>query len=229
MRTNLCGDINRRITEIKKRIAAAAEKSGRRQEDIQLMAVTKNVPAHRVNQALEAGVSLLGENRAQEFLQKREEYRTTLDNIHFIGHLQKNKVRSIIDKVGMIESVDSFSLAEVISKEAGKKGNVMPILLEVNIGKEETKSGYLPETVSTAIQDVLQLPHLRLCGLMCIPPKNNTSYYFQKMFEIYLDNLIQNVDNKNSMYLSMGMSGDFEEAIQYGANLVRLGKAIFEI
>lgn len=228
MTTNRFDEIAFNISRIRERIAIAAEKSGRDPKEIQLMAVTKGRPVSDVDAAIKSGVTLIGENRAQEFLKRHPEYNLAKKQIHFIGHLQKNKVRCIIKKVGMIQSIDSYELAQVVEREAEKANLSMPVLLQVNIGKEETKSGFLPEEVSRGLRQVASLPHLTLQGLMCIPPKERADYYFKKMFALFVDNSDKKVDNSIMRYLSMGMSGDFEKAIQNGSNLIRLGRAVFE-
>lgn len=229
MTTNRFDEIAFNISSIRERIAIAAEKSGRNPKEIQLMAVTKGRPASDVDAAIKSGITLIGENRAQEFLKRQPEYNLSKNQIHFIGHLQKNKVRCIIEKVGMIQSIDSYELAQVVEREAEKANLSMPVLLQVNIGKEETKSGFLPEEVSNGFKQVASLPHLSLQGLMCIPPKERSDYYFKKMFSLFVDISQKKVDNSIMRYLSMGMSGDFEKAIQNGSNLIRLGRAVFEV
>lgn len=219
--------IENNVIYLRQRIANAAEKSGRSLSEIQFMAVTKTVPAEYVNVAIKQGISLLGENRAQEFLSKRAAYQLDSPNIHFIGHLQTNKVSSIIQHVGMIESVDSIKLAQKINSVMQSSGQQMEVLLEVNIGNEPTKSGFLPEQISEALHSIAQFPYIRIKGFMCIPPKERAEYFFPKMQQLYLDSLCKNVDNINMQILSMGMSHDFETAISYGSNIVRIGTALF--
>lgn len=216
-----------RIGEIRKRICNAAQRFGRDASEVHLMAVTKTVPADTVNIAIEQGVDLLGENRVQEFLSKYSVYRTTAENIHFIGHLQTNKVKKIVDKVSMIESVDSISLAKEINDEAGKRNRIMPILLEINIGEEKTKFGFFPSQMKSALEELSKLPNIQVSGLMTIPPKRDGKLYFRKMQRLYIDISNQNMDNINMSYLSMGMSEDFESAVECGANIIRIGTAIF--
>lgn len=219
--------LQNQIVEIRKRIRVAAEMSGRNESDISLMAVTKAVPVDRVNCALQAGIDLIGENRVQEFLSKFPSYQTNQEQIHFIGHLQKNKVKKILDKVSMIESVDSISLAEEINRVAKMQNKKMPILLEVNIGREETKFGFLSEQIIPALEHLSEFPNIKVVGLMVIPPKNTGNYYFKKMQQLYLDISGKNMDNIDMSYLSMGMSEDYQIAIECGANIVRVGTAIF--
>lgn len=215
------------VNDIQKRIAVAAEKAQRSSSEIKLMAVTKTVPAQYVNIAIDQGIKLLGENRAQEFLSKQATYQLNSVKVHFIGHLQSNKVSSIAQHVSMIESVDSTKLAKKINSFMERIGRSMEILLEVNIGKQPTKTGFMPEHLFDALYEVSHLPYIRVKGLMCIPPKERTEYFFQKMQQLYLDSLYKNVDNIDIEILSMGMSHDFEMAISYGSNIVRIGTALF--
>ena len=159
-------EIRERILRLRERIAQAAEEGGRKEEDVSLMAVTKTVDPERVNIALDAGVSLLGENRAQELMEKNSFYTCEKSRIHFIGHLQSNKIRDIINRVSCVESVDSLHLASALSAQAEKAGIIMPCLLEVNIGQEESKSGFSPEGVLDAAGEIAALPNLSLRGLM---------------------------------------------------------------
>ncbi len=219
------------LREIRERVGAAAEKSGRSFEDISIMAVTKTVPAQRVNQAIQGGITLLGENRVQEYLEKYPLYEKKNCSIHFIGRLQTNKVRYIADKIDMVESVDSIRLAQELEKRCAALKKTMEILLEVNIGAEPTKSGVLPEHLPELMKAAAILPHLRLSGLMAIPPaggkEEENRYYFSKMYHLFLDIKAKNIDNSDVRFLSMGMSGDFETAIACGANIVRLGTILF--
>ena len=220
-------EIEERLRVIFDRVAEAAERSGRKPEEVQIMAVTKTVPPARVNSALACGIRLIGENRVQEFLEKREEYDISSDKIHFIGHLQTNKVKYIIDKVNLIESVSSIKLAEEISRHASASGILMNVLAEVNIAAEDSKSGFLEADLSEAVQAIAELPGIRLKGLMCIPQKGSGDYYFAKMYELFTQLREQKISGTEFSLLSMGMSGDYEDAIRRGSNLVRLGSAIF--
>ncbi len=196
-----------------------------------LLAATKTVPAEMINFALDCGIDLIGENRVNELLEKYDHIDRNKTEIHFIGALQTNKVKYIIDKVDMIQSVDRQSLALEIEKQAAKHGIVMPILAEVNIGREETKSGVLPEETTEFCKFLGSLPHLKLCGLMAIPPKcetgSNNREYFCKMKKIFIDISHINVDNSNMDILSLGMSDDYLDAVECGSNLVRVGSSIF--
>lgn len=219
--------------EIRKNIAAAAQRSGRKSEDIRFMAVTKTVPAEFINHAIALGIDCIGENRVQEFLSKEPEL--TLDGVekHIIGHLQTNKVRYVVGKVDMIESVDSVRLAKEISDRSEKLGIVTDILVEVNAGAEESKSGVLREEAEKLIEEISVFPGISVCGLMTIPPfdadNEKTRHYFKEIYKLFIDIRDKNKDNSNvkMRYLSMGMSGDYEVAIEEGANIVRIGSALF--
>ncbi len=214
---------------ITQNIAVAAEKSGRKYEDITLLAATKTVGTDVINYAIKSGIEFIGENRVQEFLSKYEAYAPV--HKHFIGHLQTNKVKDIIDKVELIHSVDSYRLAQEISKQAVKRGIVVDILLEINIGNEQSKSGFLFDEAVEAVQKIAGFDGVRVKGLMAIPPICETPeqnrVYFAKMKKLFVDIQGKKIDNSSMDILSMGMSDDYEVAIQEGANLVRLGTALF--
>lgn len=222
-------EFDRNYKDVLDRLYAAAEKSGRSAEDITLLAATKTVDADTVNYAIKKGITHIGENRVQELLSKYSLLNPA--HSHFIGHLQTNKVKDIIDKVEMIESVDSLKLAKEISKQAGKCGIVMNILAEINIGGEESKSGFAPEDAENAVREIAKLPNIHIKGLMCIPPVANmpeeARKYFRKMYKLFLDIGAKNIDNSCMSVLSMGMSGDFDIAVSEGANLVRVGTSLF--
>ncbi len=222
-------EFDRNYKDVMGRLYAAAEKSGRSAEDITLLAATKTVDADTVNYAIKRGITHIGENRVQELLSKYSLLSPV--HSHFIGHLQTNKVKDIIDKVEMIESVDSIRLAEEISKQAGKRGIVMDVLAEINIGGEQSKSGFAPEDAENAVREIAKLPNIRIKGLMCIPPVANmpeeARKYFRKMYKLFLDIGAKNIDNSCMSVLSMGMSGDFDIAVSEGANLVRVGTSLF--
>ncbi len=219
------------VTDARARIAEAAEKAGRQPEDITLVAATKMNDVERVQAAVRAGIDVCGENRVQELLGKYEEHAYDGCPLHFIGTLQSNKVKYLIGKVSLIESVSSVKLASVISKEAKKAGLCQDILLEINIGREEAKLGIDPDEVMEAIQAISQMENIRIRGLMAIPPKpdekRDDTYYFDRMHQLFVDISAKKYDNVSMDYLSMGMSADFEAAIACGANIVRLGTTIF--
>ena len=216
-------DIN--YKNVLERLNAAAVKSGRKAEEITLLAATKTVDADTINYAIQKGITHIGENRVQELLSKQD--RIIGAHRHFIGHLQTNKVKDIIDKVEMIESVDSLRLAEEISKQAVKRGIVMNILLEVNIGGEESKGGIAPSELFETAKAVSGLENVRIRGLMTIPPVNCDEKYFASMQELF-ENSKQKYSFLSGMdTLSMGMSGDYATAVKYGSTLVRIGSGLF--
>lgn len=219
------------VREIAAQVTAAAEKAGRNPQEIRIMAVTKTVDPMYVNQAIEQGITLLGENKAQELCAKYDRYRKDGVEIHFIGHLQTNKVRQIVDKVCMVESVDSVKLATEIDKQCAAIDKVMDILLEVNIGREENKTGIFPENLIEVLEEVSKLQHIRIRGLMTIPPvcenKEQVSQYFSQMEQLFIDIKQKKYDNISMEILSMGMSGDYPLAIEHGSTIVRIGTAMF--
>lgn len=215
---------------LREQVAEAAILSGRRPEDIRLMAVTKTVPPELVNEAAAQGITLLGENKAQELCTKFESYRPEAE-IHFIGHLQTNKVRQIADKVSCIQSLDSIRLAQEISRQAKKQDKPMKVLVELNVGRETAKAGIFPEQLPEFLQEVSSIPYLEVEGLMAIPPGDAGEYQTEKFFydisRQFLDTKARKIDNINMYTLSMGMSGDFRLAIKHGSTLVRIGSALF--
>ena len=224
-----CDIFDQNYKDILKRIEAAAVASGRKPEDIILLAATKTVPVEVINHAIVSGLEYMGENRVQEFLSKDAQLVEV--HKHFIGHLQTNKVKDIVGRVEMIESVDSLKLAKEISKHSLKKDIVTDILIEVNIGSEESKSGVVPEKLEELIKEIALLPAIKIKGLMAIPPICNKNdeiiKYFTKMHNLFIDIKGKNIDNSSIEFLSMGMSHDFEEAIMCGANIVRIGSMLF--
>ncbi len=222
--------IRERIKALREKIGEAAVQSGRTASDISLMAVTKTVSPEKVNIALDEGVDLLGENRAQELLQKNSSYCCEKSRIHFIGHLQSNKIRDIINRVSCVESVDSLHLAAALSAQAQKAGVEMPCLLEVNIGHEESKSGFFSESVLDAAKEIALLPHLTVRGLMTVAPASAAEEKDDRCFGYMQDlfcSLKELLPDHSVDCLSMGMTGDFEMAVQRGATLVRIGQGIF--
>ncbi len=226
-RFSFVADNYRRLSE---KIENAKIKAGRN-DTVEFMAVTKTVPAEIVNHSVSLGIKLLGENRVQEFLDKCDSYAGNYE-VHFIGGLQSNKVKYIIDKVGMIHSVDSIKLAAEINKRAAAIGKTMDILLEINIGGEESKNGIPAERLSEFAAEAGEMSNLRIRGLMTIPPvdiNGSSERYFDKMQRLYSD-LKESVKGKENFLidtLSMGMSGDFEKAIGYGSTIVRIGSLLF--
>ena len=219
------------VRQVKENIAAAAREAGRDPSEITLVAATKVQTDDTIRAAIAAGITVCGENRVQEMTAHLEANAYAGSALHFIGHLQTNKVRQIVDKVQMIESLDSFHLAREIEKQCAAIDKVMDVLVEVNIGKEENKSGIFPEQLDELLQQVAQLGHLKVRGLMTIPPvcENNeqVSQYFSRMRQLFIDIKQKKYDNINMEILSMGMSGDYPAAVKYGSNIVRIGTAMF--
>lgn len=214
-----------RLRRIREEIGECAVKSGRSPDAIRLLAVTKTVPPERVNFVLDNGVEWIGENRVQEYLDKRSAYHIDEKQVHFIGHLQTNKVKYIIDKVSMIQSVSSLKLAEEIDRRAAAAGREMEILLEVNMAGEESKSGFAPAEAREALKALGAMEHLRVRGMMCIPERGRGGYWFQKAQELFEQ--LKSTSEGAFTWLSMGMSADYGQAILCGSNLVRIGSALF--
>ena len=227
-----CEGISENIKLIREKIEASAIKSGRNYEDIKLMAVTKTVPVEYINYSIDnCGIDLIGENKVQEFLSKKDELHLDGVEKHLIGHLQTNKVKKILPLVDMIQSVDSLHLAEEISKQAVNNNLNMKILLEVNIGSEESKTGFDKCKFFEVMSQISELPMLTVNGIMTIPPicddENELRKYFTTMSQYFNDIKEKNYKNFNMEILSMGMSGDYTQAIECGANLVRIGSLIY--
>ena len=218
------------IAVVRENIARAAREAGREPSEITLVGASKMNDAAACREAIAAGIDALGENRVQEMTQKLGEHAYDGAPLHFIGHLQRNKVKAVVGKVALIESVGSYELLSDINKQAEKLGIVQDILLEVNIGAEEAKSGFLADTVADAAAQAKALSNVHLRGLMCIPPvaeeKHGSVPYFEKVSALFVDINKKLYDNKLDI-LSMGMSGDYEDAVSCGATMVRVGTAIF--
>ena len=219
------------VARIRAELNAAAVSCGRDPKQIQLCAATKMNDADAVRQAIAAGVDCCGENRVQELTAKLAQNAYEGAPVHFIGHLQTNKVKQVVGKVDLIQSVDSERLLRAIDKEAAKQGIVQKILLEVNIGEEASKSGFRAEDIPEVVEKAGEFPNICIKGLMAIPPigENNgeTQKFFQKMFDLSVDIRNKIDDNVKVDCLSMGMSGDFPEAIRAGSTMIRVGTAIF--
>ena len=218
------------IAQVRTNIAQACAQAGRSPEEITLVGASKMNDAAACREAIAAGIDALGENRVQEMTAKLADNAYDGAPLHFIGHLQRNKVKQVVGKVALIQSVGSMELLEEIEKVAAREQLVQDILLEVNIGREEAKSGFDPDAVTAAAEAALSLPHVRVRGLMTIPPadadRDANMRYFQEVQALYVDINTKLFHNKLE-YLSMGMSGDYMDAISCGATMVRVGTAIF--
>ena len=224
-------DVEYNYKLINERIAEAAQKVGKKREDITFLAATKTVDAQTINHAISLGLDHIGENRVQELLSKYEDYDLSNCSLQFIGHLQTNKVRQIVGKVDLIQSVDSLKLAQEIAAQSVKRNLTTDILVEVNIGREENKSGVFEENLEELLTQIAQIHGISVQGLMTIPPicdnKQKISEYFNKMHRLFIDISQKKLDNINMSILSMGMSDDYYEAILEGATMVRIGSALF--
>ena len=221
--------LNENLPTVRERIA----KNSREGQSVTLLCATKTVPVEVINYAIDTlGVTCIGENRVQELLEKYDALHKDGISIHFIGRLQTNKVKYIIDKVSLIHSVDSLRLAKEIDRQAEKHGIVMDILIEINIGREESKGGILPEEIDAFLAEITSFSHIRVKGLMVIPPaeasKEETFEYFTQTYQFFVDFCEKKVHNNiNTYILSMGMSDSYADAVRAGSNLVRIGSAIF--
>ena len=219
------------VARIRAEMTEAALACGRDPREIKLCAATKMNDAAAVRQAIAAGVDCCGENRVQELTAKLAENAYEGAPVHFIGHLQTNKVKFVVGRVDLIQSVDSERLLRAIDKEAAKQGIIQDILLEVNIGEEASKSGFSAEDILPVVENIRQFPNVCVKGLMAIPPISHNSgenlKFFQKMFQISVDISKKIEDNVMVDCLSMGMSGDFADAIAAGSTMIRVGTAIF--
>ena len=223
--------ISENVARVKEEIARAAIAAGRNPKEILLCAATKMNDAQAVREAITAGVDCCGENRVQELTAKLAQNAYEGAPVHFIGHLQTNKVRQVVGKVSLIQSIDSLRLLEAVNKEAARQGICQDILLEVNIAGEESKSGFSLEQVFPVLELIGNFPAVRIRGLMVIPPicQNSTENhkFFQKIYNLSVDIKAKKYDNVCVDILSMGMSGDYADAIACGSTMVRVGTAIF--
>ena len=221
------------LAQVQANIARAAEKAGRDPGEILLVGATKMNDADRVREAIRAGLSCCGENRVQELLEKKEAGAYEGAALHFIGTLQKNKAKYLVGLVSLIHSVDSEGLMQELSRQALKRSLVQDILLEVNTGGEASKSGFAPSELPAALEKAGQYPGIRVRGLMTIPPicrsPEENLPYFRLLRQLFIDNGEKKYDNVVMDFMSMGMSGDYEAAIACGANIVRVGTAIFGV
>lgn len=218
------------MEEVRARMEAACARSGRDLSEVTLIAVSKTKPLSDLQEAYEAGARDFGENKVQEILEKAPQMPEDA-RFHMIGHLQRNKVKQVLPHAVLIHSVDSVRLAEQIQAEAARANRKIPVLLEVNVAKEESKFGFLPEEVMDAVEVISRFPNVRICGLMTIAPFVENSEenrpVFKKLYQLSVDIDHKNIDNVTMGVLSMGMTGDYEVAIEEGATLIRVGTGIF--
>ena len=223
-------DITENLSIVENKIAAACKRAGRERDEVKLIAVSKTQPVEAIREAIEYGINSFGENRVQELREKTEIIKDNLD-WHLIGHLQTNKVKYVVGKVSLIHSLENIRLAEAIDKEAKKHNVIVDVLVEVNIAKEDTKFGVNPEEVESFIREVLIFKNINIRGLMTVAPYTDISEenrkYFKQLKKIMVDLNSKNIHNVNMNVLSMGMTGDYEIAIEEGATLVRVGTGIF--
>lgn len=226
-----CRFFDENYEETKERVEKAAAASGRKAKDIVLLAATKTVPVEVINHAISKGLTHVGENRVQELLSKYDELHKDNVSVQFIGRLQTNKVRQVVGKVSLIQSLDSRRLAEEIARQSQKQNRITDVLVEVNIGREENKSGVFPENTVDFLQEITEICGIKVRGLMAVPPicekKEEVRSYFSQMTKLFIDIKDKKLDNASMDYLSMGMSSDYEEAILEGANMVRIGQSLF--
>lgn len=222
--------INENLPLIKKNIEEACIRSGRNTDEVKILAVTKTIDADTINEAISLGIKDIGENRVQELLSKYDKVDKSAV-WHIIGHLQKNKVKYIADKVSMIHSVESRELAEEINKQCKKIDKVMDVLVEVNVSGEESKSGIKPSEALEFISDICELPNIRVKGLMTMAPisadNDELHQIFSTLYKISVDILTKKLDNVTMEYLSMGMSNDYIIAVEENSTMVRLGRGLF--
>jgi pyridoxal phosphate enzyme (YggS family) len=224
------GSIKENIDNVEKRIQAACDRSGRKREDVLLLAVSKTIDVPRIKEAVDCGLTSLGENKVQEIMDKYEPMGEGI-HWHLIGHLQTNKVKYIIDKVELIHSVESMKLAEKISKLAQERNLTANILLEVNVAEEESKFGIKPSECEEMVREISVLPNICIKGLMTVAPfvenPEQNRVYFRQLRQLLVDINSKKIDNVNMDVLSMGMTNDYEIAVEEGATIVRVGTGIF--
>ena len=222
--------ITENLKDVEARVCAACERSGRKREDVTLIAVSKTKPVEMLQEIYGEGVRDFGENKVQELCDKIEQLPSDI-RWHMIGHLQRNKVKYIVGKVALIHSVDTYRLAEEINIQAKKRGIIVPILVEVNIAGEKTKFGTTAEDAMLLVEEISKLENVRIKGLMTIAPfvenPEDNRLYFRKIKQLSVDITNKNIDNVSMEILSMGMTGDYEVAIEEGATMVRVGTGIF--
>ena len=222
--------ITENLSMVESKIAAACKRAGRERDEVKLIAVSKTQPVEAIREAMEYGINSFGENRVQELREKTEIIKDNLD-WHLIGHLQTNKVKYVVGKVSLIHSLENIRLAEALDKEAAKLGIAVDVLAEINVAKEDSKFGVMPEDAENFIREVSKYPNLNIKGLMTVAPYTDISEenrkYFRQLKKIMVDLNSKNIHNVSMNVLSMGMTGDYEVAIEEGATLVRVGTGIF--
>ena len=222
--------VTENLKEVEKNIMEACKKSGRDRNEVTLIAVSKTKPISMIEEAYETGIREFGENKPQELRDKYQELPKDI-HWHMIGHLQRNKVKYVVGNASLIHSVESIRLAEAINQEAEKKDIVMPVLVEVNVAEEESKFGITVSDCKTFIREIAKLEHISVQGLMTIAPfvenAEDNRKYFAKLRELSVDIAAKNIDNVSMCNLSMGMTGDYQVAIEEGATMVRVGTGIF--
>ena len=218
--------IDENFKRIRENVNNSIAKYRKSTDNVRIMSVTKTVQHEAVNHAITLGIDLLGENKVQEYLSKKDLYYKSAE-MNFIGRLQTNKVKYIINDMSLIHSVDSIKLAQEINRLALKNSKVQDVLVEVNIAGEESKAGVKPELLKDFLLEVSTLENIRVKGLMTLPPANSGDKFLAKMQELYIDISEEKLDNISMTILSMGTSGDYTQAIKYGSTLVRIGTALF--
>ena len=222
--------VTENLKNVEEKIAQACLRSGRSQDEVTLIAVSKTKPVEMMQEAIAYGITTFGENKVQEITEKQKVLTQPL-NWHMIGHLQTNKVKYIVDKVALVHSVDSVKLARQISKEALKHKIQVPVLIQVNLAREETKSGFMEEELFGALEEISRLPGVLVQGLMQIAPfvenPENNRVYFRRMRQLFVDIKEKNFDNIAMNILSMGMTNDYQVAVEEGSTMVRVGTGIF--
>ncbi|MDR2647814.1 MAG: YggS family pyridoxal phosphate-dependent enzyme [Oscillospiraceae bacterium] len=231
-----CAQVRAQYARVLEQVQTAAIRAGRHEDDVRLMAVSKTVDEPLMLAAMEAGATLFGENKVQELVRKRPQFPAETCEIHLIGHLQSNKATKAVETADLIQSVDSLKLAKELSRVCAIKHCAIDVLLEVNIGRDAAKFGFMPEELPEAAAEISQLEGIVTRGLMCVPPfcvnSSQTAKFFLNMYHLFLDNSTKKMDNRCMGtlpwdILSMGMSGDYEAAVAEGATIVRVGTAIF--
>lgn len=223
--------IKERLDEIEARIQAACDRAGRKRAEVTLIAVSKTQDTEQILKVIDCGISSFGENKVQELREKHEKLKEQSLEWHMIGHLQGNKVKYLPNLVCLIHSVDRLKIAQEIERVATKHNKVLDILIEVNVAKEDTKGGVFPEEVESLVREISKLPHVNIRGLMTVAPfteePEENRKYFRALHKIMVDLNEKNIDNVTMNVLSMGMTGDYEVAVEEGATHVRIGTGIF--